>query len=770
MRPETRQELSDFAYQLKSVHAANAGTVLFVGGKSSIIEGRPLIYQLAQQILLERFGTRYTPEDIQNMQTGAQMHNFVFNFEQKWQAPSTNKSTKRDTLRKLHEQLVPTEGHTALANLLKEHFFLLVLSTATDQLIESAYISGTNKEGQRAPIWKVLVNGYNDHNDFERAVQSPADTTFLKLCGDIDKFAVTGSEAEQMLRDIKQEIRKALNRDRDLVIVCPTLLDEHVLGLIFQDDNKREVGHIYFINSTDPSQKLQQEMHKWDPTPSYIIDEELTFDLVFQTIAEQLGLYQYVEKIAGRSLTEVDLQRLRQEILSSDIPDEILERFFKREVPQDAAASQGQSPQAAAQPTSQAPSAKQPRDEDIVVLIDDDETIDETEPIANKFVEWVDTTVFTVKMHPDRKASFTAVGGKINYKSPDSDELPIDPDRLNELVHYLGQNLSIYHKMDSSAAGALLQSWQRQIEREGNNLYSTFMEAIPDLDKMLEVARKTAAKDDLENVTLLFDGPRQYLSMPYELIYYRDKPLVVQHPFCHQVTEGQVSYREKDFDTFFRALKKQRQRLRVLLVSTAAASDQEARELEKLIDKDSQRSGLKTTIHTLLSNQVSEGTLTDCLRHCTYHIVHCVGHGTFDETTGQNSGLLLLKREKRVEERTTLTADDVASLLNSSETRLFYLNPYAGTESNTSRATGTNNQRSMMDALVGAGIPYVLGFRWHITESNSLKFATTFYENLFKHPLIPEKAALYARQAFFEGAEQNETWTSPILVAQTPYH
>ena len=743
MLPKTRQDLSDFAYQLQSDPAANAGTVLFVGGQASTVQGRPLIYQLAHQILMERFGTSYTAEDIQQMQADGQMNNLMFSFEQKWRVANRNKKT--NSLRKLHEQLVLTEGHIALANLLKEHFFLLVLTTTTDQLLESAYISKATQEGQRAPVWKVLVNGYNTPSDFQVAIQLPSDATFIKLCGDIDNFAVTSSEAEQMLKDtIKQEIRKALNRNRDLVIVCPTLLDEHILSLLFQDDHKKEIGHIYFINSSEPSQKLRQEMQQWDPTPTYIIDGALTFDLVFQTIAEQRGLYQDVEKIAGRSLTEEDLQKLRQEILSSNIPDEVLERFFKREVPQAAA-----------------------EDEDLVVLIDDeDETSDDSEPVPHEYIEWIETTVFTIYMRPDRKANFTALGGNINYKSPDSEVLPINPEKLNELMLYMGQNLSIYHKMGGSEAGALLLSWLKQIEREGNSLYTTILEAIPDLNKTLEVARKTAARDDLENVTLLFGGPRQYLNMPYELIYYKGKPLVVQHPFCHQVTEDQFTYKEKDFDSFFRALKKQRQHLRVLLVSTSATSDEEVRELDKLI---TQKSGLKTTVHTLLSNQVSEGSLTDCLRRCTYHIVHYVGYGTFDVTSGQNNGLLLLKRDKRGEESSILTADDVTSLLDSSETRLFYFNPYSGTETNGPRTIPNSNQPSMMDALVRAGIPYILGFRWHITESNSLKFATTFYEKLFKHPLIPEKAALYARQAFFEGDVQNETWTSPILVAQTPY-
>lgn len=781
--PKTRQDLSDFAYQLQSDPVANAGTILFVGGQASTVQGRPLIYQLAHQILLEQFGTRYSVEEIQQMQANGQMTNLMFSFERKWLGTNRNKQT--NSLRKLHEQLVLTEGHIALANLLKKHFFLLVLATATDQLLESAYISNATQEGQRAPAWKVVINGYSTPNDFQVAIQTPSDATFIKLCGDIDTFAVTSSEADLMLKDpIKQEIRKALNRNRDLVIVCPTLLDEHILSLLFQDDQKKVIGRIIFINSSEPSQKLRQEMQQWDPTPTYIIDGALTFDLVFQTIADQHGLYQDVEKIAGRSLTEADLQKLRQEILSSNIPDEVLERFFKREAPQEAAAPQSPPSQADTPPTikdrvsdapkptsrtpvSQTPPAKEVEDEDLVVLIDDeDETSDDSESVPHEYIEWIETTVFTINVRPDRKANFTALGGKINSKSPDSVVLPINPEKLNELMLYMGQNLSIYHKMGGSEAGTLLLSWLKQIEREGNELNTSILEAIPDLNKTLEVARKTAARDDLENVTLLFGGPRQYLNMPYELIYYNGKPLVVQHPFCHQVTEEQFTYKEKDFDSFFRTLKKQRQHLRVLLVSSSATSDQEVRELEKLID---QKSGLKTTIHTLLSNQISEGSLTDCLRRSTYHIVHYVGYGTFDETSGQNNGLLLLKRDKLREESSILTAEDVARLLDASETRLFYLNPYSDTGTNGSRTIPNSNQPGMMDALVRAGIPYILGFRWHITESNSLKFATTFYEKLFKHPLIPEKAALYARQAFFEGDEQNDTWTSPILVAQTPY-
>ena len=76
----------------------------------------------------------------------------------------------------------------------------------------------------------------------------------------------------------------------------------------------------------------------------------------------------------------------------------------------------------------------------------------------------------------------------------------------------------------------------------------------------------------------------------------------------------------------------------------------------------------------------------------------------------------------------------------------------------------------VMDAVIQAGVPYVLGYRWYVTDSGSRRFATLFYEKLIGERNSPEQAVLYARSQLYGNDGNDETWTSPILVSQNVGH
>jgi CHAT domain-containing protein len=75
----------------------------------------------------------------------------------------------------------------------------------------------------------------------------------------------------------------------------------------------------------------------------------------------------------------------------------------------------------------------------------------------------------------------------------------------------------------------------------------------------------------------------------------------------------------------------------------------------------------------------------------------------------------------------------------------------------------------MLDALVRADVPSVLGYRWSVDDQGALKLAKAFYESLWK-TLSPGRALLAARRSVsmeVTGSD-DETWASPVLVQQTP--
>jgi CHAT domain-containing protein len=113
-----------------------------------------------------------------------------------------------------------------------------------------------------------------------------------------------------------------------------------------------------------------------------------------------------------------------------------------------------------------------------------------------------------------------------------------------------------------------------------------------------------------------------------------------------------------------------------------------------------------------------------------------------------------------------LNARRLAQLLDDSQIMICYLSCCVGAMVGSGQLLRDYDYLGIMDAVVNAGVPYVLGYRWYVTDSGSRRFATHFYERLVKAPHLPEQAALHARQQVYGDDGQDETWTSPILVAQ----
>lgn len=774
MHEDNQQKFQELAYDLHAVHTSTMGSmepyVLFIGGSASTIQGQSFLDKLRQQVLLEPRGRRFSVEDVQNMELAVQ----VDYFNQKWS--SLGKNMRTSTLYDLQQKLQLTPGHIKLASLLKKRYFPLVLTTTLDQLVESTFISDAMRNGEPPPLWKVLINDADTTREtFQRLLQDRfLATTILKLCGSINtgSFAVTRTEVEEKVQNILSSIIGLLQRN--LVIVGATQLDEIIFQQVFQAINDGRETSICYINAGEPSYELNKWLKQWDT--KYIIEEGITFDVAFQTLAQWFDVFEKLETINKAPLDQANLERLRSQ--QGQTTDDTVVEYLKNSTPQrrtgplsDAGTQgyMGEDQQATTVPnieTDRGPlsGTTAPVDEPLIEFIEPDE---------NKLVNLVkDTTVVTVSIGNDRRATFTVKDRAIyNFKSKEpSDELKFNLSDLNKSMQYMGESIAAFHKINSPQGKLLRDGWRAQAKQEGMSLYKTLIQPIPELESMLAVARGTAAEEDPANVTVVFEGPRQYLSMPYELLYYRDLPMVLQHPVCRQVSG--VNVRGEHFDDFFYKLRQRKGKLRVLLIASGTpgtTSDEQVLELEQVINQSAQRFGVKAVVDKLLTRQASIKAIRDRLRNCTYHIVHYAGHGVFDEVTGENSGLRFWQRENMSGERVTLTAREIASLMGACETRLFYINACVGAEVSSEQVLHGNDYLGVMDAIVQAKVPYVLGFRWYVTDRSSRYFASLFYQHFFSRPLVPEQAVLRARKQIYEEDPLNEAWSSPILVAQTPY-
>jgi CHAT domain-containing protein len=403
-----------------------------------------------------------------------------------------------------------------------------------------------------------------------------------------------------------------------------------------------------------------------------------------------------------------------------------------------------------------APSEK----EELVELVTPTKPVSAQEDVLVELVETVETTIFTIKMEPGYKVSFT--GEK--SASEEAKDLNIYIGDLNEMTQEMRDRVTRYHNQsESDERTKNLTSWRRRIRQEGKNFYRDFIQEYSEMRNALEKAQQTIKP---ENLTLAFEGPRADLGMPYELLCNGDIPLVFRNPLCRIVSDAPRA--PQSFDASMGRLQKRRSPLKILLIGAGkqdTASDQEVTYLYGRITQQAQNVGIRPKIDVIRPDKTTYDRVTQQLKSNLYHLVHFVGQGIFNENAG-NDASLTLKRNDLNEEQVILTMAELVNLLNKRDMLLFYLGNCVGVWTDSEANTHNSTYLGAMDAIVHAGVPYVLGFRWHVMEERGRLFATYFYDHLLLPPFVPEHAVWYARKKI---GETDETWTSPVLVSQYPY-
>ena len=131
--------------------------------------------------------------------------------------------------------------------------------------------------------------------------------------------------------------------------------------------------------------------------------------------------------------------------------------------------------------------------------------------------------------------------------------------------------------------------------------------------------------------------------------------------------------------------------------------------------------------------------------------------------------LVFKERRRKNQEVSLLSARQLSQWLRGSEVRLFYLNCCVAAASGHHAHLRSNDYLAVMDALVQAGIPYVFGYRWYVTDHGSRLCAEQFYTSLLDSEYglyVPEYAVWEARRKLYGENAFDETWASPVLIAQ----
>jgi tetratricopeptide (TPR) repeat protein len=151
--------------------------------------------------------------------------------------------------------------------------------------------------------------------------------------------------------------------------------------------------------------------------------------------------------------------------------------------------------------------------------------------------------------------------------------------------------------------------------------------------------------------------------------------------------------------------------------------------------------------------------LIEALRPDETHILHFIGHGTFDRMNGE--GALVMEGDNGLSE---LIGSERLKILvrGRKHLRLVVLNSCLGTEASESEPFS-----SAAAALVRAGVPAVIAMQFEVSDDAAKKFAKTFYESLALN--LPVDAALTeARRDIYLLNANTLEWATPVLFMQVP--
>ena len=158
---------------------------------------------------------------------------------------------------------------------------------------------------------------------------------------------------------------------------------------------------------------------------------------------------------------------------------------------------------------------------------------------------------------------------------------------------------------------------------------------------------------------------------------------------------------------------------------------------------------LKATPETLRARLLEE----------TFHVLHFIGHGTFDAASGRGS-LLFEDGEGLVKSVTGAVMADLVRDFTS--LRLVFLNACRTAE----LSDATDPFAGLAAALVMAGVPAVLGMQIPISDAAAIAFSGAFYQRLAAGDPI-DTATVEGRMAVHLADPESREWATPVLFLRT---
>ncbi|HSN87918.1 MAG TPA: CHAT domain-containing protein, partial [Thermoanaerobaculia bacterium] len=203
-------------------------------------------------------------------------------------------------------------------------------------------------------------------------------------------------------------------------------------------------------------------------------------------------------------------------------------------------------------------------------------------------------------------------------------------------------------------------------------------------------------------------------------------------------------------------------RLRILAVAESPADAPPLEVERELHDLEAAWCGLDSRVEILRPEGRGREALHRAFLASTIHVLHFMGHGVFEEWTGE--GALLFEGEDGA--AFPVSGRGLAQELKGFRSlRFVVLNACHTAQAVGER--GSNPFAGVATALVMEGVPAVVAMRRPISDAAALAFGRTLYERLAAGEPV-DTAVAEARLAIHRLDETSDEWSTPVLFLRSP--
>jgi CHAT domain-containing protein len=200
-------------------------------------------------------------------------------------------------------------------------------------------------------------------------------------------------------------------------------------------------------------------------------------------------------------------------------------------------------------------------------------------------------------------------------------------------------------------------------------------------------------------------------------------------------------------------------RLRVLVIGSNPRGDlPKVEEEAKAIVAQVEKAGGKVT--SLIGVDATKMAVVRALKSEQYDVLHYCGHSEYDKIT-PDASCLLLRHPTEQNATKKLMASEVGHLKGDCQLKLVFLNSCYSAVQDTA-PENISGISGIAQAFVKAGVPYVVGMLYPISDIGAECLADHFYTGLFNHG-DPVQALTEARNALISDYESDPAWASAAI-------